>query len=198
MFNGLVIAMQLAASNSSSSQGLSFAIQNFNKGIENLGNNIPTLFTTAGLALLGLLIPLTIAILQDHFQKRLEVKDENSVLDANVILDKVFRFKPLIVFIGLVFIPFIFWDIQVGYIRLIEISFAIIGIFLILGILLRVYDWTKGNVASYRKEYLKSQHVNRTFTITWKSIWKNKMTLQDEKVYFDIFSEKVDRLMKIR
>lgn len=196
MFSGPIIVMQSAVSNSSSSGVILRAFQNFNKWILNLGNNIPTVFETAALALLGILIPLTIAILQDVFQKRQEVKNENSILDTNVILDKVFEFKLLILFSGFVFVPFVFWDIQVGYIRLIEISFALIGIGLILRILLRVYDWTKGNFASYRKEYLKSQRIDESFKITWKSIWKNKMSLQDEKVYFDIFSEKIDRLME--
>ena len=90
--------MQSAVSNSSSSGVILRAFQNFNKWILNLGNNIPTVFETATLALLGILIPLTIAILQDVFQKRQEVKNENSILDTNVILDKVFEFKLLILF----------------------------------------------------------------------------------------------------
>jgi hypothetical protein len=197
MFSGLIIAMQSAVSNSTSTQDILNGIQNFNKGVENLGSNVPTVFETAGLALLGLLIPFAIVILQDVLGKRDEVKNPTSIWDKAVILDNVFKFKPLIVLSGLVFIPFVFWDLEVGIVRLIEIIIASVGILLLVRLLLRVYDWTEGNCAKYRKEYLEGKTIaEKSFKTTWKSIWGNKMTLEDEAFYFNLFREKIDQEIK--
>ena len=71
------------------------------------------------------------------------------------------------------------------------------GILLLLRLVLRVYDWTKGNCAKYRKEYLEGKTIaDASFKTTWKSIWDNKMTLEDEAFYFNLFREKIDQEIK--
>ena len=183
--------------NASSAQNSTSDFQRINIVIENLGNNVPTVFQTLGLALLGILIPLTIAVLQDLLQKKGEGDNNFSVLDLHVILDCVFHVKPLLFYSALVFVPFVFWDIENGIIRLVEISLAIIGLFLILRIILAVYRWTKGNVTSFRLQYLKSLTKKSDMIPVWASVWKNKkMSFREEKEYFDIFSQKIDDLVK--
>lgn len=197
MFSGLVIILQSATSNSTVTKDILNATQNLNKWVENLGGNVPTAFETLGLALLGLLIPFAIVILEGVMEKREDVKNPTSLWDKAVILDNVFKFKPLILFSGMVFIPFIFWDLEVGILRLIEIVIASVGILLLLRLLLRVYDWTKGDCVKYRKEYLEGKTIaDSEFKVTWKSIWQNKMTLQDEAFYFNLFKEKIDQEIK--
>ena len=98
--------------NASSAQNSTSDFQRINIVIENLGNNVPTVFQTLGLALLGILIPLTIAVLQDLLQKKGEGDNNFSVLDLHVILDCVFHVKPLLFYSALVFVPFVFWDIE--------------------------------------------------------------------------------------
>jgi hypothetical protein len=186
------LTMNITQSNNSS------MLDNFNQALGNTGTNIPTVFATIGLALLGILIPLTIAILQDLLQKKAEQSDGYSILDLHVILDKVFRIKALIFFSGLVFVPLIFWDIQIGYVRLFEITLSTIGLLFILQIVLGVYNWTKGNISSYRKNYLEDLDKTNDMLTVWSSIWNNKnMTLNEEVEYFKIYSDQVDKAIKL-
>ncbi|MDR2204403.1 MAG: hypothetical protein LBE76_08985 [Nitrososphaerota archaeon] len=88
-------------------------------------NNIPTIVTTLGLALLGILIPFTIAIVQDILQRKNEQDVNYAVLDLHVIFDEVFKFKHLIICAVLIFVPFIFWDLQIAILRIAEIILAV-------------------------------------------------------------------------
>jgi hypothetical protein len=171
--------------------------EQINQTIGNLSNNIPTVFETIGLALLGILIPLTIAVLQDLLQKKATEDRNYSVLDLHVILDKVFQIRNLLIFVAMLFLPFIFWETTLVYIRLVELGVATIGTVLILRIIWSVYLWTKGNVSSFRKDYLLSLDKINDMIPVWASVWNNKkMTVQEEKEYFDIFSKKIDSAMK--
>lgn len=191
----LPFSFQVLAQSVNSTQNSTSEFQRINESIGTLGGNIPTVFETIGLALLGILIPLAIVVLQDILQKSVDIKDDHSIVDLHVILDKVFQLKYLIFFSSMVFLPFLFWDIPTGFLRVIEIALAIVGVVFILRIILTVYDWTKGNVATYRKKYLESLDNNEDMPLIWKLTWKNKMSLQDEKVYFDVFSTKIDGLI---
>lgn len=171
--------------------------QNNPRTLGNLGNNIPTIFATLGLALLGILIPLTIAILQDLMRKKGEPNVNYCILDLHVILDKVFQTKLLIFYSALIFVPFLFWDIQLSIVHLAAIVSAIIGSVFILLIILKVYNWIKGNVSSYRKQYLEGLKNESDMVAVWGSIWQNNnMTPQDFKIFFEIYSKKIDGLIK--
>lgn len=192
-----VFFLQSSVQNASTAQNVTSEFQRFNDAIGALGNNVPTVFETLGLALLGILIPLTIAVLQDLLQKKGEEDTNFSVLDLHVILDRVFQVKLLLLFSAFVFVPFVFWDIEIGIGRLFEIGLAIIGIVSILRIILRVYHWTKGNVSSFRLQYLKGLTKPVDMIPVWRSVWNSrKMSFPEEKEYFDIFSQKINDMMK--
>jgi hypothetical protein len=191
-----MILLQSGTQNTNSTQSVPSDFQRFDHAIGTLGGNLPVVFQTLGLALLGILIPLTIAVLQDLLQKKEEEDTNFSILDLHVILDRVFQVKSLLLFSAFVFVPFVFWDIEIGIIRLLEIGLAIIGIVFIMRIILRVYHWTKGDVSDFRREYLKKLTNRSEMVPVWKSVWNNrKMSYHEEKEFFDIFSQKIDDLM---
>ena len=193
-----LFSIQSSVQNVSSTQNAIHCFQKISEAIGNLGGNIPTVFETIGLAMLGILIPLTIAVLQDLLQKKGDQENNYSTLDLHVILDKVFQIKRLIFFSAMVFLPFIFWDIQIGLVRLFEIVFAMVGIAFILKIILSVYNWTKGNISIYRKQYLMSLGIGEINDLipVWTCIWENKkMSLEEEIDFFEIFSQKIDGLL---
>ena len=77
-------------------------------------NNLPAYIQNIGLALLGILIPLAIAILTEIYRKKGSSEQELSELDLRVMLDDVFRVKCLLAYALLIFVPFLFWDISNG------------------------------------------------------------------------------------
>ena len=95
---------------------------------------IPTIQQNVGLALLSILIPLAIAILQDALKKKDEyATEEFSVLDMHTILDYVFQIKYLIVFALLIFLPFfsgkhlqVTYDLLKLFYHLLELGFKYI------------------------------------------------------------------------
>lgn len=193
----LSVSFQSLAQQVNSTQTNSFDIQRINEALGNLGSNLPTVFGTIGLALLGILIPLTIAILQDIMQKKGEQGGNYCVLDLHVILDKVFQTKRLIFYSALVFFPFLFWDIQAGVVHVAVIISSLVGIILIGGIIFKVYNWIKGNVSSYRLKYLQSLNNESDMVTVWGSIWKNsKITPQEYREFFEIYNKKIDGLIR--
>jgi hypothetical protein len=197
LFHALNASFQSLAQQVNSTQTNSSDIQRINEALGNLGSNLPTVFGTIGLALLGILIPLTIAILQDIMQKKGEQCGNYCVLDLHVILDKVFQTKRLIFYSALVFFPFLFWDIQAGVVHVAVIISSLVGIILIGGIIFKVYNWIKGNVSSYRLQYLQSLDNESDMVTVWGSIWKNsKITPQEYREFFEIYNKKIDGLIR--
>jgi len=134
-------------------------------------NNFSNIIQGIGLALLTILIPLAIAILADIYQKRREENKEFIYLDLHVILDNVFNIKLLILSVFLIFLPILFWDILTGLDILIAINLTYIGILLVIGIIIKVYFWIKGNVFGFRFSYLKKLKNYNDLEIVWSSIW---------------------------
>ncbi|MDR0460635.1 MAG: hypothetical protein LBH62_04260 [Nitrososphaerota archaeon] len=129
-----------------------------------LDSNIPTIVTSFGLALLAILIPLMIAIVQDIWMKRNQPNPKDNVdLDLHIILDDVFKFKNLLIYSGLIFLPFIFWKLPTNDIclisiaRIIELVIAFIGILYMGRIIRDTYNWIKTDptLLSFRKKYLE-------------------------------------------
>lgn len=162
-----------------------------------LGSNLPSLIQTLGLALLSILIPLAIVVLTDFYQNKGREDKSLSELDLRVILDTVFQVKRMIFYTILVFSPFVFWDISYGFIRLFETALSLIGIALIVRTILKIYHWTKGNVAIYRVSYLKALGDQTDLRIAWRSVWQSKeIGYRNEVDLFDIFSSKIDETVK--
>jgi len=160
-------------------------------------DNLPNIIQGIGIALLTILIPLAIAILADIYQKRREENKEFTYLDLHVILDNVFNIKLLILSIFLIFLPILFWDILIGLDILIAINLTYIGILLVIGIIIKVYYWIKGNVFGFRFSYLKKLKNYSDLETVWRSIWEvEKINFQNEKEFFMIFSSKIDQLLE--
>ena len=156
-------------------------------------NNLPAYIQNIGLALLGILIPLAIAILTEIYRKKGSSEQELSELDLRVMLDDVFRVKCLLAYALLIFVPFLFWDISNGLFRFFEILLSAIGICMTLRTILRVYDWTKGNVFKYRFSYLKNFKKQTDLETAWESVWKSKnVDVNNELQFFKIFSLLID------
>jgi len=102
-------------------------IENLIKGLEQV-SNLPTYIQNTGLALLGILIPLAIAILTEIYRKKGGSEEEFSELDLLVMLDNVFKVKYLLAYVLLIFVPLFFWDVSNGYLRLFELILSTVGI----------------------------------------------------------------------
>jgi len=162
-----------------------------------LGNNFPSLIPNLGLALLSILIPLAIVILTDFYQKKGKDDKSFSELDLHVILDTVFQIKRIVFYSFLVFLPYAFWDISYGFIRLFEAVLSLIGLVFIVSTILKIYYWTKGNVSIYRFSYLKTLEDPTDSIIAWRSVWQSReIGYGNELDLFDIFSSKIDEAVK--
>ncbi|MEM0487906.1 MAG: hypothetical protein QW707_01745 [Candidatus Bathyarchaeia archaeon] len=163
-------------------------------GILEEANSLPIYIQNVGLALLGILIPLAIAILTEVYRKRGSPEEELSELDLQVILDGVFRVKRLVFYTLLIFLPCFFWDIlSSGFYRLLELFLSLIGILMVLKTIFDVYYWTKGNAFKYRFNHLKKLDNPADLEVAWRSVWKSKsVNIQNELEFFKIFSSVID------
>jgi len=159
-------------------------------------NSLPSIFQNIGLALLSILIPLAIAVLTDVYQKKGKQESDFSQLDLQVILDNVFRIKRLLVYSLLIFLPFAFWEITSGAIRLLAIILSIAGVCFVTRIILNVYSWTKGNVSTFRLSYLKELRNPEDEEIAWRSVWNSRMDSPSELGFFRIFASRIDEMVK--
>jgi hypothetical protein len=160
-------------------------------------NGLPSLFYNIGLVLLSILIPLAIAILVDVYQKKRDKTEDFVELDLQVILDCVFQIKRLIAFSLLIFIPFVFWEVSFGSLRILETVLSIVGTCFVIRTILNVYKWTKGDVFNFRFSYLEKLEKSPDFEMAWKSVWSSKeIDLQNEIRFLKIFSSKIDKVVK--
>jgi len=160
-------------------------------------NALPSLFYNIGLALLSILIPLAIAILGDVYQKKKDKMQDFVELDLQVILDNVFQIRRLIAFSILMFFPFIFWENSGAPLRILEMVLSLIGIYFVIRTILNVYRWTKGDVFTFRFSYLEKLVKSPDFETAWKSVWSSKeIAMQNEIRFFQIFSSKIDKMVK--
>jgi len=157
---------------------------------------IPQILQNIGLALLSILIPLAIVILTQVYEKKGSKTKDFSVLDLHVILDHVFQIKLLVTKTMMIFLPLIFWDASSGYFRLGEIILSLFGISLLIITVLNVYRWIKGNVFEFRFEYLKKVINPSDLEVVWRSVWESKIGLSREKEFFEVFSKKIDEMVK--
>jgi hypothetical protein len=173
-------------------------LQNVNDVLQRgLGNNFPSLIPNLGLALLSILIPLAIVVLTDFYQKKGKEDKSLSELDLYVILDTVFQVKRIVLYSILAFLPYAFWDISYGFVRLSEVVLSLIGVAFMVQIILKVYHWTRGNVAIYRVSYLKTVEDPTDLRIAWRSVWRsNELGYSNEMDLFNIFSSKIDETVK--
>ena len=169
--------------------------------------NIPTIIQNVGLALLTILIPLAIAVLEDTNQKRKDKKRLLGDLDFHVILDYVFQIPRLLLWVAFIFLPLLLWDIFISLpiLRLLLIFLSFMGVYFISKIILKGYLWVKGRVWDFRFYYLNSLRDFRDFENVWRSVWQTKIINRedinmpnpnDEEIFFKIFSNQIDKLLE--
>jgi len=140
-----------------------------------------------GIACLTILIPIAIAIFRDS--------KEFEVLDKNVILDHVVQARFFLVYLGLIFLPLLFWDVLPACLRFILWA---TGICFMLKIIINSYYWMKGNKFSLRFDYLKNLNNVKDMEESWYSVWQaEKINLQNEQEFFKIFSSTIEKLLGI-
>jgi len=155
--------------------------------------SLPNYIQGIGLALLGVLVPLAIAILTEVYQKTRGPEEDFSRLDVLVILDKVFKIKNIIIYALLIFIPLIFWEFLPGLGRMLITAVSAIGIAFMVKTIGHVYSWTKGNVFTYRFSLLKNLKNHHDLEIAWDSVWKTeKINPRYELNFFEIFSHTIE------
>ena len=144
-------------------------------------DTLPTVLQGLAFALLAILIPLAIAILQDIFQKKKNPDAEYVDLDLHVALDHVFRIKWVLLALGLVFLPMLFWHVSAGILRWLLLVVSCLGMLVVLWSLLRIYGWVKANPDSFRLDYLKRLHSDKDLPVVWRSVWQvQNINIQDE------------------
>jgi len=182
---------------SKETNGISITVvENLIKNLEK-ANNLPAYLQNFGLALLAILVPLAIAIMTEIYRKKECPSEDFAELDLHIILDDVFRIKRLLIYILLMFLPYMVWDISSGTFRLLEIIISIIGICLTFKTVIDVYLWTKGSVFKYRFSYLRKLKDPTDLEVAWRSVWKTKnINPQNEKEFFEIFSVTIENKMK--
>jgi amino acid transporter len=152
-------------------------------------SDLPAILLGIVVAYLTILISVAIAIFIE--QKEFEA------LDRNVILDHVIKAKCLLLYLGLTFLPLLFWNGSLPWTRILEIIFWIIGVFFITKILINAYHWMKGNKFRLRFDYLRGLRNRQDMEEAWRSVWQSgKINFQNEQELFNIFHSTVNRLLE--
>jgi hypothetical protein len=166
--------------------------------VVNGDSDLPAILLGIVVGYLTILISVAIAIFSD--------KKDFEALDRNVILDHILKAKLILLYLGLTFIPLLFWNGSLSWTRLLEIFFWIIGVFFITKILINSYHWMKGNKYRFRFNYLKDLRNKQDMEEAWRSVWQTEnINFQNEQEFFKIFfftinqslenDEKIDNLV---
>lgn len=162
-------------------------------------DSLTGLMQNVGLALVTILVPFAIAIIVDILQQKRRQNSEFADLDLHVVLYHLFEFGRLLMCLGLLFIPPLFWDVTFRGVRVIILLTWAFGAYSMLVILKNLYRWIRGNVNAFRFSYLEALHKEEDLEIVWRSVWKaENLNIQNETKYFNIFSSRIDLLLKDR
>lgn len=148
-------------------------------------SDMPSIMLGIVVSLLTIIISVAIAIFSE--------KKSFEVLDRNVILDHVVKAKYLIIYLGMAFVPLLFWNIDIFILKILIIPSWIIGVFCIVDILSKSYFWMKGAKYRLRFEYLESLKNFEDIEGTWNSVWQEKnINYENEKKFFEIFQKQIN------
>ncbi len=151
-------------------------------------NDFPVLAHNIGIACLTILIPVAVALFT--------TEEELKVLDNRVVLDHVTEAKWLLVYIGLLFLPFLFWLNASAFLRTLELLVWITGIYFLIRIFGRTYRWVKGNKFPERFAYLRQLSDPTDMEEAWSAVWQSDINGENEIKFFEIFSGKLDKFFK--
>jgi len=150
--------------------------------------DLPLILQGIGMAFLIILIPVAIAIFSDT--------KEFEILDKNVILDHVIKARPLLKYLALIFLPFIFWNGLCLFLRCLWIIFWFFGVFFMTKILINSYHRMKGNKFILRFDYLKKLQNVKDIEDSWRSVWETeKINAENELEFFKLFSTAINELL---
>lgn len=151
---------------------------------------------TINLGVLSILIPLAIFL----FDKLDDSSFRN--LDKKVILESVVNAPRLILYIFLLFSPLFLFQEKIfdtkflvnkeTYIHIGGLLIWAAGILSFLFIIMSSYEWIKENKYKFRFSYLKSIKNPTDIINAWNDVWKEKISIENEKQFFLIFSKLVD------
>jgi len=151
--------------------------------------DLPNILQGIGVALLMILIPIAIAIFSD--------KREFEALDKNVILDYIVKARLFLVYLALIFLPFLLWNSSAPWLRFLELIVWGIGIYFMTKVLINSYHWMKGNKFNLRFNYLRKLENLKDMEKSWRSVWQTEnINPQNEREFFEIFSSTIDQLLK--
>jgi hypothetical protein len=156
-------------------------------------NDFSILMQNIGLAVVTILIPFAIAIIINILQNQNLQNNDFIDLDMHVTLDHLFRFKKLPLYLGLIFLPPLFWGVCIHLLRVIIIVLWGFGIILTFIMLFDLYGWIKGNKKDFRFSYLEKLENSNEMKIVWKSVWSSKnINYPNDRKYLEIFKSKID------
>jgi len=92
----------------------------------------------------------------------------------------------------------LFWNVSSLTFRILEFVMWAVGIYLIVRVLIKAYDWMRGDTFMLlRLDYLRELKNPKDMEEPWRSVWEAKnITTQNEKEFFTIFSAAIDNLLK--
>jgi len=152
-------------------------------------SDLPSILLGIVVAYLTILISVAIAIFSE--------KKKYEALDRNVILDHIIKAKRLLLYLGLTFLPLLFWNSSLSWMRLLEIISWIIGVVFITKILFSSYHWMKGNKFQLRFDYLRELRNRQDMEEAWRSVWQTEnINFPNEQEFFNIFQSTVNRLLE--
>ena len=150
---------------------------------------LPTVMQNIGLALLTIFIPVALFL----FEKNDEVNFKT--LDKAVILDHLVDARNLLWKIGLIFLPLLFWDIELCVVRIFIFILWVIGVTFVVLTLAKSYNWIRKGRFQYRFAYLKNMKTGSELEDLWRSVWEAAGTnVQNDQEFFRVFSSLIDTL----
>lgn len=157
----------------------------FQAGVDGV-SDLPAILLGVVVAYLTILISVAIAIFSEE--------KEFEALDRNVILDHIIKAKSLLLYLGLSFVPLLFWNGSLWWTRVLEITLWAIGVGFMTRILISSYHWMKGNKYRLRFSYLGGLRNRPDMEEAWRSVWQaQNINFQNEQEFFNIFFSTVNR-----
>ncbi len=162
---------------------------------------LPMVMQGIGLALVTILIPVVLFIFSHEKESLFE-------WDKIVILDKVIEVKSLMISIGFIFFPLLFWGMNNYLIKIIAIILFITGLGYVVKILINSYKWIKtieipderkrNNFRNkLRNDYLGEiknlEEKERVWSLTWR---KEIKSVLDERNLIKKFIINIDALIR--
>jgi hypothetical protein len=160
---------------------------NFWINLKNLNIDV-NILSDIGIALITTLIPLSIFI----FGQKREFND----LDINVISDYIIQVRFFLLYLGLIFLPLLFWNISPPEIRFLGLTLWSIGVYFLTKILTKIYHWIKKDRFKLRFDYLKNLNDLTYLQDVWYSVWQEKISINHERRFLEIFFSKINDLLE--